>query len=312
MAFYKSKTRFEPLKDGFHGVYWENKQPCDCAMILMLGDDCEDFMGKAGAKWALKRGINAMTMSPAKKDYGHHSYPMERLQTAVEWLKAHGNRKIGVAGASTTGMVALVAASLFHDITLTIAVTPPDFIMGGFMQEKRDGCREWPTDGESSLSWQGKQLPYLPYAYKHPDYWHMIDEESKRTKNMVSSIKLFEDSEKKTPVTEDMKIKVENIKGKLLLIGAKDDVLWDTCRYIGRMDERLKTMPHECEYETLIYSHGTHFIFPSSMLKTILPIGGQLFVSWAFSDAKAFPKECKASREDLDGKVIAAIEHWKK
>ena len=77
------------------------------------------------------------------------------------------------------------------------------------------------------------------------------------------------------------------------------------------MREGLKTTPHECEYEALIYPHGTHFMFPSSLLKTMLPVGGQLFISLAFSDAKAFPRECKAAREDLDSKVLAAIESWK-
>lgn len=46
MAFYKSKTRFETEKDGFHGVYWENKVESDCAIIMMLGDDSEDMMAK--------------------------------------------------------------------------------------------------------------------------------------------------------------------------------------------------------------------------------------------------------------------------
>lgn len=40
-------------------------------------------------------------------------------------------------------------------------------------------------------------------------------------------------------------------------------MLWDTCKYIRRMTRRLETLPHECEVETLIYEHGTHFVFPS-------------------------------------------------
>lgn len=60
-------------------------------------------------------------------------------------------QKIGIAGASTTGTLALTAASMFHDITLTIAMTPSDFIWQGFMQGNRDGCKEWPIEGESSF-----------------------------------------------------------------------------------------------------------------------------------------------------------------
>ena len=39
------------------------------------------------------------------------------------------------------------------------------------------------------------------------------------------------------------------------------------------MDQRLKERPHTCEYETLIYEHGTHFVLPESMLRIALPIG---------------------------------------
>ena len=37
---------FEPEADGFYGAYWECKTPSDIAMIAMLGDDPEDYMGK--------------------------------------------------------------------------------------------------------------------------------------------------------------------------------------------------------------------------------------------------------------------------
>lgn len=74
-------------------------------------------------------------------------------------------------------------------------------------------------------------LPYLSYAYRHP-------------------------------VQEEEKIKVENIQGKIVFVGAEDDVLWDTCKYIRRMEERLKVLPHQSSYELLLYKHGTHFVFP--------------------------------------------------
>ena len=62
--------------------------------------------------------------------------------------------------------------------------------------------------------------------------------------------------------TEEEMIKVENIQGKLFLIGADDDSFWEAGKYIRRMDARLKERPHACEYETLVYEHGTHFVLP--------------------------------------------------
>lgn len=93
----------------------------------------------------------------------------------------------------------LTAASYFPNITLTIAMTPSDFIWQGFMQGKKDGCKEWPIEGESLFSYHGKPLPYMPFFYQHPKYWQIIAAESKRTGDMLNSRKLFDDSETAHP-----------------------------------------------------------------------------------------------------------------
>lgn len=296
--------------DGYNGVYWPNPNGSKCCVIAMLGDDTKDMMAKGGVKWLQKRGMNVLTMSPAKKDYGHHNYPLERFEKAVDFIKSTGNEKIGIVGASTTGMLALVAASYFSDITMTIAISPSDFVMEGFYQDGKDGAHERPGDGESSVSYHGEPLPYLPYAYRHPEYWQKIQEETKRRGAMVASRDLFDESEKRHPVREEEKIKVENIKGKIIFVGAEDDVLWDTCKYIRRMDERLKEKEHDCDALLLTYEHGTHFLFPQSMLTGILPIGSNLFVSMAFKEAKAYPEECKQTRIDVDNKISAELASW--
>ena len=181
------KRHFEMETEGFYGAYWKCKTDSDCAMIAMIGDDSEDYLARTSVKWLHKLGVNVMTMSPAKKDYGHHNYPLERIEKAISWLKTHGNRKIGIVGASTTGTLALTAASYFEDLTLTIGLTPSDFIWQGFMQGKKDGCKEWPIEGESLFSYKGEPLPYMSFCYKHPDYWHVIEKETKRTGDMINS-----------------------------------------------------------------------------------------------------------------------------
>ena len=133
----------------------------------------------------------------------------------------------------------------------------------------------------------------MPFCYKHPDYWHVIEKETKRTGDMINSRKLFDDSEKAHPITEDEMIKIEKIHGILLLIGAEDDVLWDTAKYIRRMEKRLAEKPHSCEVEAVVYEHGTHFVFPDGMLKTMLPVGSALFVKLAFTAAKKIPRSAK-------------------
>ena len=78
---------FDVETDGFYGAYWACKTPSECAMIAMIGDDPEDYMARSCVKWLLKQDIHVLTMSPAKKDYGHHNYPLDRVDTAIHWLK---------------------------------------------------------------------------------------------------------------------------------------------------------------------------------------------------------------------------------
>lgn len=249
-------------------------------------------------------------MTPPKKDCGYHNYPLECFEKAISYLKAQGNSRIGIIGGSTTGMMALLAASYYPDITLTIAMTPPDFVMEGFYQDGLDGARERPGDHESTVSYQGKPLPYLPYAYRHPEYWQKIRQESKEGSDLIAARKMFDESERRHPVQEEERIKIENINGKLVLVGAEDDVLWDTCKYIRRMQARLKSMPHKCKYKVMTYEHGTHFVFPESMLRMIFPVSSSLVVGFMFKAGRKYPKECKAARIDIDRRLSGIIRKW--
>ena len=304
------KQFFSNEKDGFYGTYYEHPKGANYAMIGLFGDDPNDFMAKCGAKWLHKNDVNVMCMSPDVKNYGHVNFPLERIETAIKWLKSHGNKKIGIMGMSTAGMDSLVAASYFPDITLTFGLTPSDFVWQGFEQGEKDGCKEWPIPDASTLSWQGKPLAYMPFVYAHPEYYHKIEEETKGSGDITRSTHLFIDSEKAREHTEEEMIKVENIKGKLIMVGADDDSFWEAGKYVRRMDKRLKERPHECDYEALTYEHGTHFVLPETMLRKALPVGLKFVMKFIFKAAKDYPKECEQTRKDIDRRLSAALKQW--
>ena len=304
------KKYFSPEKDGFYGCYYPVSQEGKSVLIGMLGDSVDDYMAVSFVKWIRSQGCGVMAMAPGKKDYGHHNLPIEWFECAIKWLKEQGIERIAIAGGSTTGMLALIVASYCEDISLTLAFSPSDFVMEGFYQGKKDGAREWPGNHESTVSYQGKPLPFLPFAYRHPEYWQKIKEESKRGKNMIASRELFIESERLHPLQEEEMIKVEKIKGKIVFIGAEDDCLWDTCHYIRRMKERLERRNAPSVREYLLYQHGTHFVFPDSMLTKALPFLSVPFVSLCFKAAKDYPKECKATRIDIDHRLRKILSDW--
>ena len=304
------KQVFSVDSDGFNGAWYPAPVHSNKGLIIMLGDSSEDRMAATGAKWLNQQRIHVMAMSPGKKDYGHHSYPLERFGKAIAFMKSQGCDKLGGMGASTTGMMALLAASYYPELSLTIAISPSDFVMEGFYRDGKDGMTERPGDNESSVTWQNKPLPYLPYAYRHPEYWKKIQEESKAGGDKVASRKLFDESEKRHPLQEEERIKVENIHGKIIFIGAEDDVLWDTCKYIRRMEKRLGRLPHDSAFESWLYAHGTHFAFPQSLLKMMLPVGSGLLVSFMFRAGKEHKKECRETRIDIDRRLKRALAEW--
>ena len=65
-------------------------------------------------------------------------------------------------------------------------------------------------------------------------------------------------------------------------------------------------------FRALVYAHSTHFAFPESMLRQILPIFPNFLVGRAFRAAREYPAECKATREDIDRRLNRAIAEWLK
>jgi len=271
--------------------YIPSKNHSDRAVIVLFG--VRGLLKKLVGKWLNGQGINALLMSSEEMN----RIPLEEFETAVRYLKEKGNTKIGIMGMSSGGMMALAAASYIPDLTLTVALTPCDFVMEGFGFE--DG-NEIPL-GVSSLSYEGKELPYLPYAYRKDEYSQKMKEEAKETGNMMASRKMFDLSEEKHPLEEEEKIPVERIQGKVLLAGCEDDCMWDTVKYIHRMEERMT-----CDLTVCTYEYGTHFILPDSFGKHILPI----LTSILFRNGRKYRKECTASRRDLDDHVRTMLSQW--
>lgn len=308
----KYAKHFETEADGFRGSYYPLKNKGDKAFIEMLGDNTDDYLARGGVKWLHRQSCSVMTMSPDRKDCGHHNYPLERIERAVAFLKENGYERIGIIGLSATGMVSLAAAAHIPDITLTVALSPSDFIMEGFYQDRKDGMYERPGDNESSLTWRGEPLPYLPYAYRHPDYWRKIREDTKKYGDLVVARPMFDESEEKHPIREEEKIRVENIRGHIIFCAAEDDMLWDSCKYIRRMTERLGQKEHGCTFEAVLAEHGTHFLLPEGMMKILGPEWLiDFLVAHAFKEAKEYKKECRETRTRIDKAVSKAIREWR-
>ena len=154
-------------------------------------------------------------------------------------------------------------------------------------------------------------MPYMPAPYKHPEYWNAFRQEGKQRGDLVASLNLHDLAEEKHPVTEDIRIPVEKINGYLILAGAKDDVMWNTGRGILRMKKKIEESGNSNHLKVLIYDHCSHFIFPESMMKLLLPgFLVDLLLPIFYGETKGFVKECRNSRVDLDEHIRSTIKEW--
>ena len=298
-------------RDGFCGLFSPIEGNKNAAVIVLEDGHPDSYIVKTAMKWLNRSGVSAMGVGPEKYMKGVHNWPLENVENAVKLLRSQGYDKVGVIGSSFGSNMALSAAVRIPEITLTIALTPMDWVYWGIFNDKVEGTMERPADGESAFSWRGKPLPYMPSPYKHPDYWNMFKKEGKQRGMLLAALSLHNLAEERHPVTEAERIPVEKINGYLILAGAKDDVAWNTCRGISRMKKKIEESENSCKLEVLIYEHCGHFIFPESMMKLLLPrFLVDLIVPRIFSDAKGFVKECRKSRIDLDEHIQSTIKEW--
>ena len=293
----------------FKGFLYSAQPHSDRCIIVLLGDDGDDFMSQACAKW-LTRGQHCDALCLAlrrskQEDSGIHSWPLEQIAAAVRWLEDRGVSKIGLMGMSMQGAMALSAAARIPSITLTIALTPCDFVPWGFVHGKKG--EEFPTGG-SAFSWQGADLPFQPAMLEGDAYWQLFQSASKEFHEMHSR-SVFDYSETHHPISPECLIPVEQIRGRLVLVGAEDDSMWDAPKYIRRMAELLRDRVPAPTLDTFVYPFGTHLLVPQRMLDLSLPLVGGL-VSRMFSSGRKHPRDCRASRLDLEEKLTAVFEHW--
>lgn len=67
------KIHFETETDGFYGAYWKCKNNSDTAMILMIGDDPEDYRARSGVG-GFKRNITFSGLAALVDEIDYYNF----------------------------------------------------------------------------------------------------------------------------------------------------------------------------------------------------------------------------------------------
>ena len=302
----------------FTYMLYTGGKPCTKGIILCLGNSDEGLLVNGAAKYLVEQGCDVVAICPVLQGEtydGWHSFPMEIYAEAMACLKARGISKIGVAGGSTTAMVSLTALSLYPELSLGLIYAGCDFLFEGVhVREGKSGKLkdrvEVPAHGQSSLSYQGRDLPFVPYHLTDEQY-HELAYGSQKKYGELNGWELYDHVEAQPEFAGSL-IPVENSHAHIHAFSAEDDSLWRTANYMRRLGKRLQAHDYAYGFTLHVYPYGTHFMYPQGMLLKIAhaPFAIRLLLGKMFHSGKQHPRECEQARLDADRATKKALADW--
>jgi dienelactone hydrolase len=241
-----------PLQqDGLEGyLYYPDEGGPHPGLIILSGSDggLHEWLAQVMAS----NGFAALTLAY----WGYRDLPkelveipLEYFQKAIAWMKtqkAVRADRLAVVGGSKGGELALLlGATYFDDIKAVVAWVPSGITWKG-ISEQRSG---------SSWSRNGKGLPYIPWTFTREDA-------IKWQKGELHSFRHLYAFDKIDPAAIDQAtIKVEKIKGPVLLVSGTDDQTWPSSDFSDMVMQRLEKFKHPYEYKHLKYEGAGHKVF---------------------------------------------------
>ena len=270
--------------DGFEGILYPGNGRKDRVLIVMSGSDGGMALSKQEARFYHKNGIPALALALFKTKQTPKELsrvPVEYVERAIAWLKARDYEKIGIDGTSKGSEMALVAASLFPELSCVIVRVPSHFVSEGL---SGSGSGKAPS-GTSCWNWRGKELPYAPYRSRTFNILQMFLREKE-----MHIITFNRDKD----VTPETIIPVEKIRAPVLMLSSVHDEVWPSYESAVYMEKRLTEACFPFPHKHVAYKHMSHAVL------TELP----WIYKMAFKSERQHPAECRKDREALKQELL--------
>ena len=176
--------------------------------------------------------------------------PLEMVFNAKKWLKDNlKSRDIGIIGCSKGAELALLS-STEQNFNPVILASPSSHVFQGLGSYKK------PT---SSWSLAGIAVPFLPVKM---GFWKLVGFVLKRLRKKPHSFfevyqKALDKKSKSYQQKRDAsRIKVEKLKGDLLMLSGEQDLVWPSARMANDIERNVK-----CKCTNVIFEDSGHLTF---------------------------------------------------
>jgi len=208
-----------------HGVLYEPASSGPHPGVLVVGGSNGGYPGHQ-AVWLASRGFAAFALA-----YFHYedlpqkleAIPLEYFGSALAWMAKRPEISadhIAVMGTSRGAELALQLGSMYPQIKAVVAYVPSNTVNGAC-------CGD--TSVPYAWTWNGSPLAYLTF----------------RNRGNQDAVR-------------NATIRVESIRGPILLISGQDDGVWESSRMADEIVARLKDAHSQFKVEHLKYHHAGH------------------------------------------------------
>ena len=290
-------------RNGFVGLYFPGTKAPEKVIIAAGGASCDEKTSVSMCRFLRNAGYNVLVLGfymwqGLSKNLV--SIPVDYVEKAVKWLKEEKRIKgIAMTSASTGAGYTLLAASLIPEINCVIPIVPFDYVMEGT-------TNSFKRLGKSVYTWHGDGIPYSPWSLIEQGLPHIFMNAMKDKNYGLKRFMRY--GYDHNPVTEESRIKVENMHADVLFLAAKNDDAWPSDEAVPRMMKRLEENHYQYRYEAHIYEKASH-----ALTDGLDEMTG--YAKWALNHMlpaeKKYPEECEEARQDSFKRIIDFIDEWK-
>lgn len=269
-------TRREVRDEGLVGTLFTPAGPGPHPTVMVLNGSGGGINEPRAALYA-SHGYAALALgyfkAPGLSDYISNTR-LEIFETALHWLHRelkplHGF--VALSGQSRGGELVLLLGSLFPELVSAVI----GYVPGAVVHCAQNACD--PATGRDGPAWtlRGQPLTHL-WDNNRTATWAPWDEGPEPRRHTLALLTGLQDPE----AVERARIRVEKIRGPVLVLSSSDDGSWPSSLYGRMVMERLAQFKHPHPAQQLDFEGAGHSIVfpfvPTTQLIYAHPVSGRL------------------------------------